>query len=405
MISGVGTLSRLIGLAVAAVWLLAVVSEGKVRRPGLFHGLVTAFVAWSAISLFWSLDPPETVKTIRTNIQLLVLVYMLWDLYSTPTRIRAGLQAYVLGAWIAIGNIVINLLTGSMGSHNRYTVDGFNADTAGLMLALAMPMAWGLGMLQTREHRGGLLRWLNLAYMPLAFLGIALTGTRTALISTIPAILFAVASLARLSPGRRLVVGLFAVVGVITVVPLIPQTSVERFLTTGSELASGTLGGRGYIWGLALQEYGHHPVLGVGAGAFRAAVGVGKVAHNIFISILVELGPVGIFLFLGILGVTLVNVMKHPPWGTRFWLTLLLIWTIGASSLTWERRKLTWLILTLAAASAAVQQSRWTEGEELLEGGPEFAGRGAADRDYTRTGAAPTSGTAPVVLSGPEEGQ
>lgn len=370
MITNVGTLSRMVGMVVAAVWLLAVVIEGELRRPGLFHGLVTSFVAWAALSLFWTVDLPETFRIVRTYVQLLVLVYLLWDLYSTPTRIRAGLQVYVLGAYIAIASVVFNLLTGSTGSFNRYTVEGFNADTAGLMLALGMPMAWGLGILQTREHRGGLLRWLNLAYMPLAFLGIALTATRTALISTIPAILFAVASLARLSPGRRLIAGTVAVAGVLAIAPLIPEVSVERFLTTGTEISTGALGGRGHIWKLGLQTYAQHPVLGVGAGAFKAAVGIGKVAHNVFISILVELGIVGIALFLGVVGVALANALKHPLWGTRFWLTLLLIWFIGASSLSWERRKLTWLVLTLTAALAAVQQGAKRE-LEVLEGGPE----------------------------------
>ena len=372
MITNVGTLSRLVGVVAAAVWLLAVVVEGDLRRPGLFHGLVTSFFAWAALSLFWSVDPPQTVRAVRTYLQLLVFVFLLWDLYSTPTRIRAGLQAYVLGAYIAIASVVFNLLTGSTGSFNRYTVEGFNADTAGLMLAIGMPMAWGLGILQIREHRGGLLRWLNLAYMPLAFLGIALTATRTALISTIPAILFAVASLARLSPGRRLIAGTVAVAGVLAIVPLIPQVSVERFLTTGTEISTGALGGRGHIWKLGLQTYAQHPVLGIGAGAFKAAVGIGKVAHSVFISILVELGIVGIALFLGLVGVALVNALKHPLWGTRFWLTLLMIWFIGASSLSWETRKLTWLVLTLTAASAAVQQDGKRE-FEVLEGGPDIS--------------------------------
>ncbi len=354
-VPGIGTISRLIGLLTAITWLLAVVIEGDMRRPGLFHGLVTSFVAWSALSLFWSVDPPSTVRVVWTYVQLLVLVYLLWDLYATPTRIRAGLQAYVLGAYVAIGSIVFNLLMGQAGPVNRYTVTGFNADTAGLLLAIGMPIAWGLGLLQMRQGRGGLLRWLNLTYMPLAFLGIALTATRTALLATLPAILLAIASLARLSPRRRLFIGLLAVAGVLAVVPLIPQTSVERFLTTSSEISSGALGGRGHIWSMGLKTYAQHPVLGVGAGAFRTAVGIGKVAHNTFISILVELGIVGITLFLGIVGVALAHALRHPPWGTRFWLTLLVVWAVAASSLTWETRKLTWLVLTLTAASGAVQ--------------------------------------------------
>jgi O-antigen ligase len=360
-VQSIGTISRLIGLLTAAIWMLAVVVEGNIRRPGLFHGLVTAFVAWSALSLFWSVDPPATVRVVWTYIQLLVLVYLLWDLYQTPQRIRAGLQAYVLGAYVAVSSIVFNLVMDRAGTVSRYTVEGFNADTAGLLLAIGMPIAWGLAMLQTRDQRGGLLRWLNLTYMPLALLGIALTATRTALIATLPAILFAIASLGRLTAGKRAIIGLFAVAGMMAVIPLIPHTSVERFLTTGSEIATGALGGRGHIWKVGLQTYAAHPVLGVGAGAFKVAVGIGKVAHNTFISILVELGIVGISLFLGIVGVAVVQALKHPLWGVRFWLTLLMIWAIAASSLTWEIRKQTWLVLTLAAASGAVQLNRRRE--------------------------------------------
>lgn len=368
-IPSIGTISRLIGLLTAVTWTLAVVVEGNLRRLGLFHGLVTAFVAWSALSLFWSVDPPATVRIVWTLVQLLVLVYVLWDVYATPAKIRAGLQAYVLGAYVAVGGIVINLLLGRGSATNRYTMEGFNADTAGLLLAIGMPIAWSLGLLQTREHRGGLLRWLNLVYMPLAFLGIALTATRTALIATLPAILFAIASLARLSPRRRLFISLLAVAGVMAIVPLIPQTSVERFLTTGSEISTGALGGRGHIWITGLRTYAQHPVLGVGAGAFKAAVGIGKVAHNTFVSILVEQGIVGITLFLGIVGVAVVQALKHPPWGTRFWMTLLLIWALGASSLTWETRKVTWLVLTLTAASGAthLRSRRRESGPEEVE--------------------------------------
>ncbi len=354
-IRSVGTISRLIGLLTAGVWILAVVIEGRMRRPGLFHALVTAFVAWTALSLFWTVDPPETARLVFTNVQLLVLVYLLWDLYDTPTRIRAGLQAYVLGAYVAIANILMNFMLGRGSATNRFTIEGHNADHAGLLLAIGMPIAWALAMNMARQRQGGLLKWLNLAYMPLAFLGIALTATRTALIATIPAIVFAVGSLARLSPGKRVFVGMLAIAGVLAVLPMIPQTSVERFLTTGSEISSGALGGRGYIWRMGLETYADHPVLGVGAGAFKAAVGIGKVAHNVFVSILVELGVVGITLFLGIMGVAAVQALKHPPWGVRFWLTLMVIWGIGALSLSWENKKVTWLVLSLTAASAAVQ--------------------------------------------------
>lgn len=362
LFSGVGTLSRLVGILTAGLWILAVVVEGSMRRPTLFHALVTAFVAWNALSLFWTVDPETTAEAVFTYAQLLVLVFLLWDLYSTTPRIRAGLQAYVLGAYVALGSIMFSYLTDRAGTMLRYSIAGSNADTAGLLLALGMPIAWGLGLLQTRMGTGRFLRWLNFAYLPLAFLGIALTATRAALITTVPAILFASASLSRLSPARRMLVAALSIAGIVALIPLVPTTSVERLLTTGAEISSGGLGGRGHIWKMGIQTYGEHPIIGVGSGAYKAAVGIGSVAHNTFLSVLVELGIIGFALFLGVLAVTVAQVMKHPPWGARFWLLLLGMWALAGSSMTWEGKKFTWVIITLAAASGAVQQRRKATG-------------------------------------------
>lgn len=352
----VGTISRAIGLLLAAVWVAAVVVHGSMRRLGLFHGLAIGFVAWNALSVFWTIHPPVTVQWVWTYAQLLILAFLLWDLYDTTPAIRSALQAYVLGAYVAISSLLLSFLSGTgMSFSKRYTVEGFNADTAGLLLAIGMPMAWTLALIGSIGGRGRFLRWLNFAYLPLAFFGIALTGTRTALIATLPAVLFAIASLTRLRPRQRFAIGFAAVLGFAVILPFVPQPSVERLLTTGSEISAGTLGGRGRIWMAGLRAFGQNPLLGVGAGAFEAAIGIGKVAHNTFISVLVELGIVGAALFYGLVAYTFAQALRHPAWGARFWVTLLTIWALGASSLTWENKKITWLVLTLAAASAAVR--------------------------------------------------
>jgi hypothetical protein len=46
-----------------------------------------------------------------------------------------------------------------------------------------------------------------------------------------------------------------------------------------------------------------------------------------------------------------------PPWERGFWLTVLLVWTIGSTTLTWGHRTTTWLFLTfLVASSLAIRQ-------------------------------------------------
>jgi len=84
-----------------------------------------------------------------------------------------------------------------------------------------------------------------------------------------------------------------------------------------------------------------------------------KVAHNSFLSVLVEVGLIGFVLFGIILTIAIVKAWNHPKWDKSFWLSLLLVWAIGASSLTWEHRKVTWLFLSLVVASAALTSRRY----------------------------------------------
>ena len=51
------------------------------------------------------------------------------------------------------------------------------------------------------------------------------------------------------------------------------------------------------------------------------------------------------------------HALAQPRWDRNFWLTVLVVWTLGASTLTWEYRKTTWVFFTLLVASAAVARS------------------------------------------------
>jgi O-antigen ligase len=87
---------------------------------------------------------------------------------------------------------------------------------------------------------------------------------------------------------------------------------------------------------------------------FRSVNIEGKVAHNSFLSILVELGIVGIILFGIILTIVVVQAARQSPWDSVFWFSVLAVWAIGAFTLTWEYRKPTWLFLCLVVVSSAL---------------------------------------------------
>src|SRR5947207_751587 len=95
--------SRLEGLQSAlieALWIALVAMTGQMRRPITFLLLTTVFVIWVAITAFWSADPVQSAGAVLRWIQSLIFTFIIWDLYRTRPAIRAGLQAYVLGAYV-----------------------------------------------------------------------------------------------------------------------------------------------------------------------------------------------------------------------------------------------------------------------------------------------------------------
>jgi len=109
-----GTIAKALGLAVGAFWLAAIVIKGQLRKLSPFHLIVCLFVLWNAASVMWSANPNRSVAHVRTWAQILVLIFILWDLYTTRAAISAALQAFILGAYVAIGSAVYNYFTGNV---------------------------------------------------------------------------------------------------------------------------------------------------------------------------------------------------------------------------------------------------------------------------------------------------
>jgi O-antigen ligase len=127
---------------------------------------------------------------------------------------------------------------------------------------------------------------------------------------------------------------------------------LDRLATIGSSIAARDLGGRVDLWYGGTALFIKHPLLGVGSGAFDKANEIGSVAHNTFLSVLAELGIIGFLLFFVILVVVVSQAVHHSKSNSLFWLTVLAVWAIGISALTWEFRKPTWLFLSLVVISA-----------------------------------------------------
>jgi len=363
---GLGTGARIVGQLLAVFWLATVMITRQFRKLGPFHLMVCLFVLWNAVSVFWSTSPNRSFSHAMTWIQMLLLVFILWDLYTTREALTAGLQAYILGAYVAIGSALYNFFSGAAYYTNlqRFSPGETNPDGFGFILALGMPVAWYLAGSNDTGKLSRLLRFVNYAYIPAAFLGIALSGTRTALIGSLVGTAFGLATLSRFRLATRVAIFLLLVSVIFIGLPYVQSLeSFQRLGTTADELASGDLNNRTNNWREGLASFEEHPLFGVGGNMYRsinslAKTAEGKVGHNSYLSVLVELGLIGFLIFAVILAIAFIQAWRQPKWQSWFWLTVLAVWGIGAFTLTWESRKTTWLFLSFVIVSGALTRHR-----------------------------------------------
>src|SRR3954447_10304439 len=75
----VGSIAHFIGILAFAAGGVVAWRGRPLRRPNAALLFATLFVAWSAASWFWSLDPPATVRRMRTFAELLAMFWLIWN--------------------------------------------------------------------------------------------------------------------------------------------------------------------------------------------------------------------------------------------------------------------------------------------------------------------------------------
>lgn len=362
ILPGIGTVSRLMGIVALGFALLAAVMSGRVRRPQVMHVAALLFVIWAGWGVYRAADQIRSISKFGTYCQLLLVLWMIWELAPNFRRQIGLLFAYVAGAYVSAINTILDYR--SLGaSSRRFTAEGFDPNDLGMTLVLALPMAWYLGM--TSRHP--VLRWACRGYLPVGLLAIGLTGSRGALVASIAALLIVPFTMTRLSPGKLIVAIVLLLGSGALVVTYIPEKVVQRLGSTTTEVEEGTLNGRLRIWKAGLEVLKEQPWIGQGTSGFNWAVsrriglgrdGQGRPAHNAYLNVLVEQGIIGFALYMLMFFAVLAKVLKLPSMERRFALVLLATAGVTMMPLNWDDRKPVWIILALLSALAETLATR-----------------------------------------------
>lgn len=361
----VGSLGRLAGLLMVVSAVPAFFARGRleIRRPPLSVVVLALFVLWSFAGLLWTIEVESTVRYVSTFVQLLVFVVIIWQVTPGDTGRRALQQAYVIGCWIAVADGINNFVQGKEAVFQRFAVSNTDPNDYALALALALPMAYEL----FRDGRTWT-RVLNLLFVPAALSAIVLSASRGGTLAAAVALLaFPLGWRTIERHGRRAM--LLLAVAALALVPFlwsdivsIVGSNVERIGAVGRDITSGDLNERELIWSVGMSAFAARPLLGVGGGAFPAAIervaGLRQLAHNTFISVAVETGAVGLALFVALIVVTAFPLLYSYARRNLPSVLLLATLLVGILPLTWEFKKPLWFVIALLVLVRRVEVVR-----------------------------------------------
>lgn len=306
---------KVVGAILTLAWISRVIDrQTGVRviiweRPWL-AAAAAAFAVWGVASVVWATSTSDTTYAAVRLVQLVLLFFVVYSAVSTMRHLRLVVWAFLSGAFVTT---VYGLTRGlSAGSTGRLI--GGLADPN--FLAAAIVAAIVLTVVMIAATRGWQ-RAVLAAYLAVFLPSLFFTGSRGGLAALGVAI---VAAMILGGPARGQLVALALVVGAVTVsyyAILAPAAVRDRVTSISAQDSAGRID----QYKIALQIFHDQPLQGVALGNYTivqpdyitsttsffdvSSLIEGVPIHNVYLSVLAELGLLGVFLLLAVIGSSL----------------------------------------------------------------------------------------------------
>jgi len=329
-ISATGNLSitRLVGIAILARWLLDHIGSKRKKFPALTRSakLGFVFICIAGLSFFWSQYPDISLERFITLFQLWILmvivpVYLLGEKKLDQVAITISLVSSLMAVVVfqnyrnGIGFLDEQSLLRGMVSA------GFDANIAAT--TMLMGFALSIGLIVFGEKKS--VKFIGILTTVFTLFGIVLTLSRTSIISAALLVLVFLYSVVR-TYGLKASHVLAMVITVAGFALIINQTQLANSLIMRMDTIVNpvAVNPRTEIWKVAIYSIQQSPLFGIGLGTFSAQYTyyqqlipnlervwyTGRDVHNVYLEILAETGAIGFFAYIAFLVSLMIDMNK-----------------------------------------------------------------------------------------------
>lgn len=341
------SLVKIAGLLTFGLTLVLILAGQRLRADAAFHTAALLNISWIMLSFIWSMMPVDydisqsvnSQQLLKENFYILITMLLLFQIANDSTDLKFFALAFLLGGFWLIYLVLRDYHTTV--STIRYTITGFDPNEVGVELAMILPIATYLII----SSKSWWWRIPALLYFPPAIFSILIGGSRTGAVVMIVGLSGLWILVRRLGIGGKAISIAILILILIGIAGTLPQKTVERILSTGQEVSSGTLSDRGIVWSYAYEEWVKSPIYGHGLSSFQRIVNshnINYTAHNSFVSMVVEQGIIGILLYLCVISTAVLCAFRLPNEDRVPMLSMLAVVVIGQMSLTLNNRIYIW---------------------------------------------------------------
>jgi O-antigen ligase len=347
--------AKIFGALVVGAGVLAFLTGQRVRKISPPLVLRVVLVLFSAMSLAWTLDTAETLFTLERFVLLLIFVLFIWEFAVAYQDQVWLLRSFLFGMIVPL----IMAYLGFAGSSRfaaeggeRFSGGGQDLNYLAYMYAVSIMIAVYLATNSLPLDR--FCRWFYWGMAVLCAIGSLLTGSRGGFICLIAAAVF---SMIMSGVSRRRLITSIQILAMLAFVYLlarylVPTALLDRVTWSQSVLEDPRIG----IWTRGLSAFLGSPLIGVGSGAYAVVAAIGdkrSLAHNTFVSVLVELGIVGLGLYLAYAYMLFRTAWRLPRREKWLWIGVLSIWFFNANTAGSQTDKFSWFLQVMVLVQAA----------------------------------------------------